>query len=785
MNHNSTLESNSSESNHKKKRSNSTPSQFFHNLNQYRISTWKVRSKRPSNANNNISKPQKNVFPTVRNSLYQKPSDLALYSHEITQFQSIIQNINQQLRDLYLSTQLIEQFNGSLNTMKTIGINQLKSNKRELQSTKSNQKVQKTENTKFSHTWNAFIDDFQQTVIETPSQNLFSSYLESSLDLIKKDFDVLSRYPPQSSSFKKQWDEQFQLFTNKLNEINHIILSEQLNLPLLGENFEDFLNQLNDTYLFKRTSLAMAKRDALQLSMKQTLVNILKFKDQILNDQNDKNIMKVMIKINSYISQLEQLFADTEEDLILSFLTNNNSNRTTNNNENEIANENDVDNQVAEEEEEEELQEQPQANVVPPQLKSARNYNKLFKKKLEIAQREEEALTAEVAEKEQLINSTRDLLKKLSPDPKESVAVQRRNEAKKKKESIEKNVNSLKSEIKRIEKQIEVQSQDYSKLQRIKQELREAQIENEYLKSIKSANSKYLKRLTMYTKPDMQEKPIKAQTTKLRESKSMFLPSSKPPNNIIIDDMIKKLQAEWTLVKTDYELLVKERSLDTDHAIRLMYYDAQRIQQQNVEFKEELQGLQLQNINIGKEREIDQYLKTVLQAKKKQLREINEPLKIKTNGYFLNKDLLAERNDFDSFDMLTGDEKDAHSMLKKYADSLMKMRLNIKKQIERQTETIRKYNETMKKCGEAELAVMIQKRRLEQLHIDFDYNLLEHNEKMEKMRELTQQKVEVEEKIKEIESIFYAVFGDRILYNSKMTLLDQIDFVTKQFHKSK
>ncbi|KAK8863751.1 hypothetical protein M9Y10_011441 [Tritrichomonas musculus] len=686
---------------------------------------------------NSLSQPRKMPMQSKRQSLDEDPiskSDAsssrsrqiksnkqnknALQKAEIQKFTQIISSLNELFSKTLLPIDLYQQLTQQLTEINQSGLTLIKS--------KANDSDDQDENSDiFVETWNSFINTFQNFLKE-PVKNQLITFFSSHVNSIQDVINNIANCPPTNLNFIPQWSSILLQFNASIKDINNDIINFKKqnendirsNMPIFSNLLLSFQLMLNDTKLFKLSSLSMSKREESHFIISKSIVRMIKYSEGFSKNQFtngiENSLNKAIERINSFIPQLHQLFStpknDEKSQLILKKLTknttsslgsnkrsslqkngknlkkvgnNNNSKKENTSNStkeiNEATGKDDIDDQFQEiigndtadnnlnnneikdsegninqdnandndeiDNEDENDNNNDNEPTVSFQLKSARKYNKIFKKKLETTLQEEEALNNEITELTSALESSRKLLRNLKLTRNQTDAVQRRNEAIKNKAEIEKQLDSLRSEASRLEDHLRSKKDEHEQFLLAKKELDEVQIENEYIKTIKKNAAKYLRRLKSITKVTNSNiyvsdksssllSPVSITTTQANQQSSTFDQATV--------DAVKKFQDEFETVKTEYEKLIKERTIlsNNDNAdkdnidnqtLLKIYYDAQRFQQQNQTLQNELQAAQLRNISITKETNIDSFFKSFLQSKKRELKELEQ-----VNGEILN-----------------------------------------------------------------------------------------------------------------------------------------------------
>ena len=672
---------------------------------------------------------------------------------EIQQFTSTINSVNQIIRELFLPIELMENFLQSTEKINKEGIKVLKSGKnKKKNNSKQNQNNENNDVDEFMNLWNDLFENFSKYTALGPNERMHN-FFDSSIAAIKTKFDPINNIQ-QCNKILGELENEVNAIHNSLKEF------EKGNIRNIQNRINQFIKDINDTKLFTLAKISMQKREIIQQDIKRIAERIIKCLDSYIS--KDQLVVKAQEKMNFCSMTINNLFYPPDN-------TNNishhdepseqpipKSNTQTNDNMNSP---------------QEQQEKQPELR-----LKNARKDNRIFKQKLEDALKEEEKMTIELQNRENELETSRKELKALKPTKAESCAVSKRNESRKLKKELTESVESLRSEIQTLEEKLNKNKDEHEKFISIRKDLEEVEKENELNKSIKKYSLRYLSKMNKNTD-------------------------------------IKKLQDNYNKLCTEYNQLMSKRN---DPSI--MYYDTQRFQHENSRLQSELQYLKLRNISISKETDFDEKIASLIQSSKKELKEIiNKNSENQSKPNDLSKTVnIVPRSTFDPtqkfLDQRNCLQKEYYNLQKGPPEQTLSRRKDIKLElskippIENQynqlseeldvllltrneakasldilKSTISRYNEMLFRKNMSDANLAEKQYRLEQLNLSFELN----EEKMNKLRSIVSERIEMTEKLRLIDEKFMQVFGDRIPPKTTMTLPEKIDFVAKQFNKIK
>ncbi|OHT12469.1 hypothetical protein TRFO_17608 [Tritrichomonas foetus] len=667
-----------------------------------------------------------------------KPKELP--NTDAQHFNSIIQSLNILIRDLFLPASILSDFTKYSEKINQVGISTIKS---------------KSEPTQFMELWNEFVEAFQKYSSIKPKERLIS-FFESSIQLLNKIIDQVASHPPSNLNSLHQ-------FNNSCSQIR-LEVETLSNFLLNSDDFSSILNQLslfnqkiNETKFFKLAILSMKKREAFQFEIKHTIERINK---SLENYQNkDALIFKAIDKINSFNTSFNQLFYPTSKNVGDSLQTQSLSNIPPIEHSTNYANNNTNNNGANQNSEEK----------TDNKLRNARKENRMFKKKLEIALKEEEKISKELKLKEDLLDNSRKELKLLKPTKTETLAVSKRNDARKVKKELQNEVDKLRIEIPQLEEKLRLKKDEHLKFLSITRELEEVTKDNEFNKSLKIIHTKYL-------------------------------------NKIDKNADIKKLQIQLSKLNKEYDELLNKRKNPS-----FLYFDAQRFQHENQKLQNELQAVQLKHISLLKDSDCDNYFISMIQTSKKEIKELKHTqnnqkqrqIELIPRDFDPIQKLIDQRSHLQKeyFILQKGTQEETKNRRREIRAELSKLpeipteynrlvetlenleiaRNQTKKAIEAETAAIQYFNESVFQKNESQNNLEIKKRRLEQFHVQFEYE----QENMNRLRKSVEERVEISEKLRIIETKFMNLFGDRIPSKTTMTLPEKIELVTRQFDKKK
>lgn len=798
--------------------------------------------------NNFISNFQNFLSESTKNQL------ITFFSSHIDSMQNVMNNVADfpptNLNFVPTWSSLLLQFNSDLKNMKEYISNFKKQNNNEI----------KNNMTEFSNLLKSFQVKLNDTRLFKLSSFSMSKRDESHFTVSKLTIRMI-KYSDEFSKdqFSNGLENSLVLATEKINSLIpqflQIFSSQnnenklQKSLKKLNKNTKSSSNNRN------RTNAKNNQNGSVKSGNKTTRISNVKNPTKTINNEENqnKNVKKNTAEIDNDSNDTKNIDdnTDNENNENDSVQDANDSIEEEEYNDENISEHNNDSNEIEDEDNNENLNEDDNGEDDPSvnfQLKTAKKYNKIFKKKLDETLQEEKNLNDEINEKTAALDSSRKLLRNLKLTRNQIDAVQRRTDALKTKAALEKQLDSLRSEVSRHEEKLRSKKEEHDQLLSVKKDLEDAQMENEYIKNVKKINLKYLRRLnstpTAKNSPNSSSNPIVcvsetassllapasiATTTQTNQSSSTF--------DQTVIDAVKKLQEELETVKAEYDKLIKERTTNNDNSennedpsnltLLRIYYDAQRFQQENQTLKNELQAAQLRSISIAKETEIDSYFKSIMQTKKRELKElekISSNLKTGPNATskssssslsstasqtqrrnsqpsaisssFYDRTSLLGRDDFDPMDATLNERSrlqqeyyrlqpgpqeetkkrrvsikkqlakmpqlaDEYVQLDETSESLMFSRSKLKSAIESNAAAIDALNNAILMKEETEIAEMIARRRLEQLHIEFPIDLLTEKKSKKKYDEeeemkrielkRKQEEEEEEEKIEEEE----------------------------------